>query len=210
VCILFHAEFDLLTACGSLSLSTTSLCLLQPHTHQLTCPSRAPHLVPVLLVATSRASFLLHAPPHHALVTTRVVSPCTHALLSLPAHNGWVVESPCGRCRQYRGRSGPQCMQWACRLATSLERATMAVCTHCVPRELADSILQQGNHLHAGWLRWLTGRSGSYDSGRQTAPGGKPSRRPDSIVDTYAHPPSAMQAGRTFLVDELIGTVESA
>ena len=43
---LFHAEFHLLTACGTLSLSTTSLCPLQPCTHHLACTSHAPRLCP--------------------------------------------------------------------------------------------------------------------------------------------------------------------
>jgi len=86
VCNLFHAEFHLLTPCGTLSLSTTSLCPCsrQPRTHHFAFTSRAPRLCPVLLAAASRASCPLHTPPHRALVTARAASPCTPPPLAPP------------------------------------------------------------------------------------------------------------------------------
>src|SRR5216683_1908536 len=70
---LFHAKFNLLTACGSLSLSATSLCPLQLHMHHLAYSlplSLSPH-VPLshcmchLAVSLSPHTSHHHAPCHH-------------------------------------------------------------------------------------------------------------------------------------------------
>ena len=83
---LFHAKFNLLTACGSLSLSATSLCPLQLHMHHLAYPSHAPCLCPCLLMClfpTVCATSL--CPCHHThRITMHPATTC--ATLPCPRH----------------------------------------------------------------------------------------------------------------------------